>query len=341
VAEPASVRGLATLAGSSPSVGIAGYTLHGGLGWLARRHGLACNSLVSADVVTADGRKLRVDREVEPDLFWALRGGGGGFAAVTALEFALYPAPELFGGVALWPWERGAEVLRRWRDWVAGVPDEVTSVGRLLQVPPLPVAPEPLRGRAFVGVEAAFLGPQAEGERLVAPLRELGPELDTFATIAPAGLAALHMDPPEPVPGTGGHVMLAELPDAALDALVDVAGPGSGSPLVSVELRQLGGALAEAAPGAGALARLDGAFALYGVGIAALPEQALAAEAQHAKIARALEPWTGGRRYLNFVEQPIDPAEGFEPDTFARLREVKAKHDPGNLFRGNHPIAPS
>lgn len=127
----AAAHGLAGLAGSSPDVGVVGYTLGGGLGWLGRRYGLACNSLLAADVVTADGRMLRVDGEHEPDLFWALRGGGGSFAIVTALELALHPVRELYAGTMFWPLDRAAEILHAWQAWTAGLPDTVTSVGRI------------------------------------------------------------------------------------------------------------------------------------------------------------------------------------------------------------------
>ena len=146
---------------SSAEVGVVGYTMGGGLGWLARNHGLACNSVLAAEVVTADGRLVRADRENEPDLFWALRGGGGNFGAVTALEFELYPVPELYAGMLAWPWERAADVLHAWREWVPSLPDELSTWARILQVPPLPDIPEPVRGRQLVVVEAAYLGARA------------------------------------------------------------------------------------------------------------------------------------------------------------------------------------
>ncbi len=244
----ASPRGLAALSGSSAEVGIVGYTLGGGQGWLARKHGLACNSVIAAEVVTADGKLVRADREHEPDLFWALRGGGGNFGAVTALEFELYPAAELYAGMFAWPWDRTADVLHTWRDWVPSLPDELTTWARILQVPPLPDIPEPVRGRQLVVVEAAYLGAEEPGCELLRPLRDLGPELDTFAPVPPAVLSQLHMDPEDPVPFTGSGQLLDELPPAAIDAIVEAAGPGSGSPLLSLELRQLGGALRDTPP---------------------------------------------------------------------------------------------
>ena len=244
VAEAAGQYGLAALAGSSPDVGVVGYTLGGGLSWLGRRYGLAASNVVSVEIVTADGAIRRIDAETDPDLFWAVRGGGGSFGAVTAIEFALFPVAEVYAGVMLWPIERASEILHAWREWTAEMPDDMTTVGRLLQLPPIPDIPEPLRGRSFVGVQAFYLGSEAEGAELVAPIRALGPEIDTVATIPAAALQHVHMDPEHPVPGLGDGMLLDDLPAAGIDALVAAAGPGSGSPLLSVEVRQLGGALA-------------------------------------------------------------------------------------------------
>src|SRR6185436_19824474 len=146
----ASELGLAALHGSTPDVSVAGYALGGGVGWYGRRHGLAANSVLAIELVTADGELRRVDRDNEPDLFWALRGGGGSFGLVTALEFQLYPVAEVYAGVLFFPWERSAEVLHAWREWTATAPDEVTSVGRILQIPPIEEVPEFLRGQNFV-----------------------------------------------------------------------------------------------------------------------------------------------------------------------------------------------
>ena len=208
VAEAAGACGLAALAGSSPDVGVVGYTLGGGLSWLGRRYGLAASNVVSVEIVTADGAIRRIDAETDPDLFWAIRGGGGSFGAVTAIEFVLFHVAEVYAGVMLFPIERASEILHAWREWTADMPDDMTTVGRLLQLPPIPDIPEPLRGRSFVGVEAFYLGTEAEGAALVAPIRALGPEIDTVATIPAAALQHVHMDPEQPVPGLGDGMLL-------------------------------------------------------------------------------------------------------------------------------------
>jgi hypothetical protein len=334
----ASPQGLAGLSGSSAEVGVVGYTLGGGHGWLARKHGLACNSVVGAEVVTADGELVRADLENEPDLFWALRGGGGSFGVVTALEFELYAVPELYAGMLAWPWDRTADVLHAWREWVFGLPDEMGTWARILQVPPLPDIPEPVRGRALVVVEAAYLGAEEAAVELLRPLRDLAPELDTFAAVPPAALGQLHMDPEDPVPVAMSGQMLDELPAAAIDAIVEAAGPDSGSPLLSLELRLLGGALKQAPPNAGALASLDHAFLTLGVGMVMDLDMASAINGQLDLVSNALAPWDSGVTYANFVDIPIDTRTCYPPQTFERLQEVKARYDRDDLFRANHPI---
>jgi FAD/FMN-containing dehydrogenase len=333
-----SPRGLAPLSGLSAEVGVVGYTLGGGLGWLSRKHGLACNSVLAAEVITADGKLVRADRSNEPDLFWALRGGGGSFGAVTALEFELYPADELYAGMFAWPWERTADVLHAWREWVSGLPDELSTLARILQLPRLRDVPEPVRGRQLVVIEAAYLGAAGSAGELLRPLRDLRPELDTFATVPPAALGRLHMEPEDPVPYAAGGQMLDELPPAAIDAITEAAGPGSGSPLISFELRHLGGALAEPPPDAGALAAVDDAFLTNGVGMIMAPGAATAINTQLDVLADALKPWDSDVRLPNFVDVPTDARTFYPPETFDRLQEVKRRYDPDNLFHANHPI---
>jgi hypothetical protein len=337
VADPASELGLAPLAGSSRDVGVVGYSLGGGMGWLARRHGLQANSVTAIELVTADGEVRRVDHGRDPELFWALRGGGGNFGVVTAMEFDLYPASDVYAGALFFPFERASEVLHAWREWLPGVPEDVTSVGRVLQVPDLPQVPDIVRGKSFALVEAAYLGDEATGAELMAPLRELGPAMDTFATVPPAALGYLHMDPDEPSPYMSDTMLVDELPAAGIDDLLAVAGPGSGSPLVSVELRHMGGALARAEAHHGARASLPGSFAMFAGGVPFDPAGAAAIQAQLALVMNALAPWDAGR-YANFVEQPADPGAFFDDESLRRLRAVKAAYDPADLFLANHPV---
>jgi FAD/FMN-containing dehydrogenase len=338
VVPQASALGLAALHGSTPDVSIAGYSLGGGVGWYARKHGLAANSVTAIELVTPDGMHRRVDHDNEPGLFWALRGGGGSFGIVTALEFELYPIAEVYAGVLFFEFERASEVLHAWREWTLTLPDEVTSVGRLLQFPPLPELPEFLRGQSFVVVEAVVLGTQAEGEELLAPMRALGAQMDTFAMLPPAGISELHMDPPHPVPYTGNGQMLGELDAAAIDAFVAVAGPGSNSPFVSAEIRHCGGALARGGEGHGALATFDSQYLTFAVGIVMDDESYRANRDRLEQLEAAFAPYENGRQYLNFVEETTDPARFYTEDAYRRLRLVKAAYDPRNVMRANHPI---
>jgi hypothetical protein len=341
VTAAAGEHGLAALAGSAPDVGVVGYTLGGGLSWFARSHGLAASSVLAAEIVTADGVLRQVDADHDPDLFWAVRGGGGSFGVVTALEFRLHPIAEVYAGVLFWPLERAAEVLEAWRTWTATVPDAVTSVGRLLRFPPLPDLPPHLAGRAFVVVEAACQLTVEEGERLLAPLRALQPEMDTFATVPTTTLATLHMDPDGPVPAYGDGMLLGELPAEAVAALVRVAGPGTDVPLLSVELRQLGGALAPGASAGGAVAGIDAAFVAFAVGITPDPAAVRAVRSAVEAVQHGLGPWSTGGAYLNFAERLKAGDALFGSAAHRRLREVKRRYDPADVIRANQPVRPA
>ena len=338
VTEAAAQHGLAALAGSSPDVGVVGYTLGGGVSWLSRRYGLAANSVTAIELVNAEGELVRADADQNADLFWALRGGGGSFGVVTALEFALYPITDVHAGVLFFPLERGAEVLRAWRRWVDTAPDEVTSVGRFLQFPPVPALPEHLRGQSFAVIEAVSLLGQDASDELLRPLRELGPQLDTFATIPAHSLDRLHMDPEHPVPGAGDGMVLSDLNDAAIDALVQTAGAGSHSPLLSVELRHAGGALARKVPGGGAVSSVNGRFLLFAVGMAPTHDAGTAVKAQVELVQNALAPWDAGRAYSNFATKRERGERLFGDLTYRRLQTVKATVDPDDVFRSNHPV---
>ena len=338
VSEAAAAHGLAALAGSAPDVGVVGYTLGGGLSWMARRYGLAANHVVAIEVVTGDGRQLRVDRDHEPELFWALRGGGGGLAIVTALEFSLMPVAEVFAGAMFWPWERANEVLETWREATTALPDGVTSVGRLVQVPPLPDVPEPLRGRSFAVVEAAAIDGEQSMAPLLEPLRALAPEMDTFETVPASALAHLHMDPEEPVPATGGHQLLADATPETIAELLRVAGPGSNSPLLSVEIRHLGAAVGAAPEDAGVVGALDGRYVVFAVGMVMGPGDAAAIDAHTAALTNALARWKSDRAVMNFTEHTADPRSFFAPHDYDRLVAVKRRYDPHDRLVATHPM---
>jgi FAD/FMN-containing dehydrogenase len=338
VTVPAGQHGLAALAGSSPDVGVTGYTLGGGMGWLARRYGLAANSVTAAEIVTPDGRLRRADADHEPDLLWAVKGGGGSVGVVTALEMRLYPVRELYAGALFFPIQRAAEVLHAWRAWTGTVPDEVTSLSRILRLPPLPEVPEPLRGRAFTLVEAACLGDADAGAALIRPLRQLGPDLDTFAMIPAPALQQLHMDPGQPVPAQGDGALLADFPAAAIDALIAVAGPDADTPLASIEVRHLGGALARPAPDGGALAEIEAKYGMFAAGFTSTPELAATVRGHAQAVKDALAAWHASYDYYNFEETPAAASAVLPPASYRRLQKIKASYDPDQAIISAHPV---
>ena len=342
VVEAAARHGLAGLAGSSPDVGVVGYTLGGGLSFLGRKYGLAASNVHAIELVTADGRLVRADREHEPDLFWALRGGGGSFGIVTAIEFALFPVRHMYAGHLWYPIERGSDVLHAWAELTRGeVPDELTTVGRFLQFPPIPDIPEQVRGQSFVIVEAFHLGEPARADELLAPLRALGPASDTIQAVPVPVVSHLHMDPEQPVPYAGDGMLLADLPASAVDAFVQVSGANARYPLLTVEIRHLGGELARPRPGHGALASIDARYVLHAIGMTPDPEATAAVTAQAGAVKQALAPWAARQMYLNFAETATPAKPLWTEQAYRRLRRIKAQVDPGNLIRANHPIPPA
>jgi hypothetical protein len=340
VGEAAIQKGMCSMPGTSPNVGVIGYTLGGGLSWLGRKYGWACNRVRSIEMVTADGEPRTVDAATDPDLFWALRGGGGGFAIVTALHVELLPVAEAYAGALLFPAEVAADGLRAYRDWTASAPEEVGSMMRFFNLPPIPDIPEPIRGKKLLAIAAACIGSQEEGEKAIAPLREIGePVMDTFAQIPAPGLTRIAMDPEPPVPGLGHHAILADLPDDALDAFVEVAGPESDSPLLLAELRHLGGALARPAENGGALDKLDGEFVMLGIGLLMDPAMREPINDHLDKLVETMKPWAAPVGYLNYAERPCDVDAILPEETCRRLSQVKRSWDPDDLILSNHSVA--
>jgi hypothetical protein len=330
--------GLAALHGSSPTVGVVGYSLTGGIGFQARKHGMQVNQISAIELVNEFGETIRASEDVHPDLFWALRGGGGNFGVVTAIEFKLVATPQVHAGMLIWPWEEAEAVFTTWLEMLPQLPEEFTTTCRLVQMPPFEEIPEFLRGRQLAIFNGAFLGDRDDAAKLLAPLRALNPEIDTFDDVDPSALAALHMDPEDAMPYAADHILLESLDPAVAKELVEAAGPGSGSPMAVVELRHTGGALSRCAPGSGARGTLPGQLLYFTVGalMPGLPPEALAAQA--AKVRAILEPHMADQDYLNFSEQPGKLADFFDPHTLERLAKVKAEYDQANLFQGNFEL---
>jgi hypothetical protein len=342
VTDAAAGHGLAALAGSSPDVGVVGYTVGGGISWLGRKYGLAASNAEAFEAVTADGRPLRADAARESDLFWALRGGGGGFAVVTAIEFRLFPVAEVCAGLLWWPISAAPDVLAAWRELTqSGLPDEFTTTVRLMRFPAVPEVPEPMRGGSFVVIDVAHLGGQAEANEILAPLRALRPATDTVHVMPARQLGHLHMDPERPTPVAGDGLLLDSLPLAGIDQLIELAGPGADNPPNVVEVRHVGGEMRRARPGNGALAAIEADYMLLCGAAVTGPESAAAVAHSVRSIQAAMSRWAARQMYLNFAGTSRDPASFWDPQAYSRLRRIKAAADPEDRIQSNHPIPPA
>jgi FAD/FMN-containing dehydrogenase len=327
VLSAAGPHGLIGLAGSSPVVSVVGYTLGGGLSWFSRRHGFAANSVRALDVVGADGSAARVTGDTDADLFWALRGGGGDFAVVTALEFDLHPAPHLYGGRMLWPADRARHVFDAFRAITADAPDELTLWVDLLQFPETP---------PFVAADATFLGPVADARTLLAPLERIdGLISDGRGPLPVADLGDITAEPTDPGPGVSRAELLRSLDDTIIDALL--AAPIE--PLLSVHVRHLGGALAR--PFDSAASHVDEPYALYTFGVPDSPAPAPAIRSRQTDLVSKLGAHVTGRKPQTLLAPGDDVTRAFPSPTLDRLRHIKGQRDPRNVLRSNHPVVPT
>jgi hypothetical protein len=330
--------GLAALHGSSPDVGIAGYSLGGGIGWYARALGLAASHVTAAEVVIGDGTIVRTDATHDPELFWALRGGGGNFGVVTALEFSLFDIPSAYAGMMIFDISRAEEVLSRWAAWAVDAPEQVTTAFRVLHLPPLPELPPFLSGRSVVVIDGAVLASDDRADRILGDLRALRPEMDTFLRMPAPALTRLHMDPEGSGSGLSGSAMLRELPGAGVDAFLEAVADRSSTSLMIGELRQLGGALGRPRAGGGAVSHFDGQFLAFAGGLVLDADTALRVGADSAAFTRVLAPWTGGRPYLNFVENVVDTRSAYDEAVWRQLVGIRSVVDPNGTFAANHQV---
>jgi len=338
-------HGLAPLNGSSPLVGVVGYTLGGGLSpTLGRAYGWAADHVRAIDVVTPDGVLRHVTPATEPDLFWALRGGKSNFGAVTALETGLFPVERLYGGGLFFSGQHAERVLRAYREFTQTAPDEMATSVALLRLPPLPFVPEPLRGNFTIHVRFSYSGPAQDGARLVAPMRAAAPALiDTLGEMPYSRFAEIHSDPVDPAPFLERSAMLATFTPETVDTLIELAGPDADCPLAFVELRHLGGALSRPPAIPNAVGNRDAAFAFWIVAIGT-PEDGATTMKYADIVLERLAPWSTGGKYLNFMSSEDASAEKTRPAysgvDYGRLQAIKAEYDPANTFRLNHNIPP-
>jgi FAD/FMN-containing dehydrogenase len=309
--------GLAPLSGSSPSVGVAGYTLGGGVGWLSRLHGFAADSLLRVALVSADGDLVIADRHQEPELFWALRGGGGNFGVVTGLELELFPVDKVYAGTTYFDIERAPDTLGRYADWLAEAPPELSTALLLMRMPETPDVPQQVRGRRVLALRAMYAGDAEDAERALAPLRAVAGValLEGFANTRFAD-ARMGGTPPRRLE------LLNGLPDALIEPLVSAIEDERAS---TIELRHWGGAMAHG----------DGP-----VGHRSAP-LSLIADAADAELGDAVRPWATGGSFLNFLSDTSRTATAYTLENYARLRDVKAEWDPDNFFSFGHSIPPA
>jgi hypothetical protein len=341
VLDQATPHGLAPLLGTSPHVGVIGYTLGGGIGWLARGYGLAADSVRWIEIVTADGQLRRASPAEHSDLFWGLRGGGGNFGVVTAMEFNLYPVATIYGGNLIYPAELAPGALRFFRDWIKTVPDKLTSSIAILKYPPLPQLPEEVRGKTQVMVRAAFAGVASEGAALIqAWLDWHAPVGNTFGEMPFAAIGTVNNDPLEARAVYGSNELFDELSDTAIDVIVQYA-TSSASPLTFSELRHASGAIAHVDPTANAIGNRDAQLYFQVGGMTPTPEARAAVEAYIGQYKGELRPHLRGGVYLNFMmgnEARQRARDAYLPGSYQRLLELKARYDPENMFRYSYQL---
>ena len=333
-------HGLAASLGSGPTTGVAGFTMFGGIGVLGRATGFMAHKVAAADVVTADGTRLRCDAATHLDLLWALRGGGGGYALVTHLELRLDRIPELFGGQVVWPAVAAPEVFGAWRDWTAALPPEITSSVGVISLPPLPQVPEPLRGARVATVTACHVGPADQGAAAIGELtaRTPAPLFNACRPLTAADLANLWNVPGTPIPTRIRGELLSGLPDEAIGELLRLAGQDPRSPIMMAAVRHLGGELAQDPPDGGAIGRCEAPYQLEMLGLAVTPEADQAIQHSQHAITTALAPWTTGMTLPGFAQPPADTAERVYPSaTRDRLRRVKDRYDPDGIILPSFP----
>ncbi|MFC3963349.1 FAD-binding oxidoreductase [Nocardia jiangsuensis] len=338
VIEAAAAHGLTALHGSAPDVGVIGYLLGGGLSFYARKHGVAANAVRALEVVLPDGTLVRATATEHPDLFWALRGGGGNFGVVVAAEFDLLPYADVFAGMLLWDRARAAEVVAAYAEWSRTAPESATTALRIMSFPPLPELPPFLAGRDLVIVDGAILADDDTAAAVLAPLRALAPEIDTFARIPAAQLLFTHLDPPAPTPVVGDHSVLGPLDAAAVAALLDRVGDGVDHGLIFAELRHLGGALGRPAVDGGALAHVPGEFALLTMAVAPTPQAAVAGRAAAFGVVRAMSAWSRPNLVPTFAENRVESGRFYDGEDWARLCRVRDAVAPGAAFVANHAL---
>ena len=331
VIEAAAPYGLAPLNGSTSDVGVVGYTTGGGVGPLARTYGLAADRVRAFEVVTGDGEMRRVTPDEHPDLFFALRGGKGTVAIVTAVEFDMVHLPTFYGGAVYFDAADAAAVIGRWREWSSVLPELGTTSFALFQLPDLPGVPPPLAGRMTLGVRFAWTGDADEGERLLDEIRAVAPVVLDDAAVKPyTAIDSVHADPLDPMPVIDPAILLDDFTEEAAERLLAMTGHDSGSPQVMVEVRQLGGAYARGATHPDAFCHRSARYSLMAVGMADSP-----AREHSQQLFAALAEWDTGGIWPNFgpAHDERSARRAYDEETLQRLVEIASAYDPDGVLQ--------
>jgi FAD/FMN-containing dehydrogenase len=338
-------HGLHTPGGRATTTGLGGFTTGGGYGWTSCKYGLACDNLISAEVVLADGSVVRANEDEHPDLFWGIRGGGGNFGIVTEFEFRLHPlGPIVLAGLMMFPLERGPEVVRRWRDCADAAPDELATACVVVNAPPEPFVPPGLQGKPVVGIAALYVGDPYEGAAAVQPLGDLDPVVDLVGP-TPYTTFQAALDPLAPwgLPFYARGEYMSELSDPAIDTFLTGAVEllELSHPLSQMVMFRIGQAIAAVPEDATAFSQRAAGYLFHPIAAWSGPADAARVTDAGRAFAAAMRAFSTGASYLNFTHEPDRVRDGYGDAKYARLVAVKDAYDPANLFRLNHNIRPS
>lgn len=332
--------GLIGLAGSNPDVSTAGYLLGGGMSWFGRRYGIAASHLRAVEIVDGSGAPRRIDDASDPELMWALRGGGGQFGIITALEVDLPREPQVHGGQLIFPMAAAADVLRAFREVTASADDGLTIWLNLMHVPDLPVMPEEVRGQSLAFVMLTWLGADDAAQESLARLRAAGPVLmDSIRAVPIETLGTVADEPTDPVPFIDWGTTVSDLDQSTCDRLLGTFTDREATALMALEIRHLGGAFRAPDPARpGACDHLDGEYSVAGLAIPMAPEMIDPIHASLADVATAVSDVDLDRVAPTFLSPDSSPSRAFDEQTLGRLRDVKRRVDPNRVFQANYSL---
>jgi len=343
VLEFAQMDGLAPLLGSAPHVGVVGYTLGGGMGWLARHYGLAIDSVLAFEVVTPDGQLIYVSNVENEDIFWGLRGGGGNFGIVTAMNIQLYPVTTVYGGNLYYPIADAKAVIARYREWIKTAPTELTSAFTLMNYPPIPEMPDFLRGQSYIQVRGCYCGDVEDGMALLAFWREWRtPVVDDFKEMSFSEVGKISNDPVDPLPGLSSGAWLADLSDETIDIITNAVVPQDAPPVLTfLEVRHAGGNIIGNQVDTTAYSHRHETLSMQMIAVTPDSDSRRHAESYIADVKHELGHHLTGNVYMNFLEGEEarqSARKAFNTLSYEKLQSLKAKIDPNNQFRHSFDI---